>query len=84
MDLEGGRADGGAQRVGGRPGQGGQNWPILVVNRLRERGIAEEARPRLEEGHLIMNWDVTGTRYLCRRREIKRERERQREREMER
>lgn len=47
----------------------GQKWPMRVVKRLREH-CAEEAtlRPKLEEGHLMMNWEVTGSRYLHRRR----------------
>ena len=39
------------------------------MNRLRERGMAEETWPKLDEGHFMMNWEVTGSRYLHRRRE---------------
>lgn len=44
-----------------------QKWPVLAAQRLLERGAAEEMRPKLDEGHFTMNWEVTGSRYLDRR-----------------
>lgn len=47
---------------------GHQKWPIRVVKTLRGR-VEDAERPKLEDGHLMMNWEVTGSRYLHRRRE---------------
>ncbi|CAB1453127.1 unnamed protein product [Pleuronectes platessa] len=59
-----------AQRSSSIPGllrsEFGWKWPILAAKRLRERGMAEEMRPKLDEGHFTMNWEVTGSTYLDR------------------
>lgn len=47
---------------------GHQKWPIRAVKTLRGR-VEDAERPKLEDGHLMMNWEVTGSRYLHRRRE---------------
>lgn len=44
-----------------------QKWSVLAAKRLREHGTAEEMWPELDEGHLMMNWEVTGSMYLDRR-----------------
>ncbi len=50
----------------------GVQWPsevpIRAVKTLRGR-VEDAGRPKLDDGHLMMNWEVTGSRYLHRRRE---------------
>lgn len=41
------------------------------MKRLLERGMAGEIRPKLDEGHFMMNWEVTGSRYLDRRTRVR-------------